>query len=332
MATAPHPSEYPGCALNRTRPITRAAAILCALALLILVGSCAQMPSTGITSIRFADDKQPGTKELQSETVQTQVVERVLGVDQFKLRGPFEVNTRSGVVIRLSAKERIPADFYLSALGSNAPLVILLHGYNNGKADHAYQGLHLATWGINSVVLQLPNRGSWISHGRTLARIVSHIQKRPGEFANIDTRRIILVGHSFGASSVVYALSQGANVSGAILLDPASFGSGLPAALGRVNRPVTVLGADEEVFPARGRELFFRHIRTNVGELSIRNAGHEDAQFKLSDDGTREEQLAFVSALTAAVISLSSTNQFDFAWKSYEPAISSGRFFDVKKK
>jgi hypothetical protein len=99
-----------------------------------------------------------------------------------------------------------------------------------------------------------------------------------------------------------------------------------------VNRPVTVIGADEEIFPARGRELFFRHIRENVGELSIRNAGHEDAQFKLSDDGSREGQLAFISALTAAVISISSTNRFDFAWQSYEPAISSGRFFVVNNK
>lgn len=317
---------------HRTPPITRIAAILCSVALLALVGSCAQMPSTGITSIRFTNDKQPDSKELQSEAVQTQVVERGLGVDQFKERGPFEVTIRSGEVIRLSAKERIPVDFYLSSLGNNAPLVILLHGYNNGKADHAYQGMHLATWGMNSVVLQLPNRGSWTAHGRTLARIVDYIRKRPGEFANIDTRRIILVGHSFGASSVAYALGQGAAASGAIMLDPASFGAGLPAALMRVNRPVAVIGADEEIFPARGRELFFRHIRENVGEVSIRNAGHEDAQFKLSDDGTREEQLAFVSALTAAVISISSTSRLDYAWQSYEPAIKAGRFFDIKKK
>ena len=317
---------------HRPLPITRIAAILGCVALLALVGSCAQMPATGITSIRFTNDRQADGKELQSEAVQTQVVERVLGVDQFKVRGPFEVTIRSGNEIRLSAKERIPADFYLSSLGNNAPLVILLHGYNNGKADHAYQGMHLATWGMNSVVLQLPNRGSWVTHGRTLARIVDHIRKRPGEFANIDTRRIILVGHSFGASSVAYALGQGSAASGAIMLDPASFGTGLPAALMRVNRPVAIIGADEEIFPARGRELFFRNIRENVGEVSIRNAGHEDAQFKLSDDGTREEQLAFVSALTAAVISISSTNRLDYAWQSYEPALKAGRLFDIRIK
>lgn len=319
-------------ATTATAPLlTRIAALSAAIVILLLTGSCSQMPSTGITTLRFTDGK-AGSAPLQSETVQRQVVERNIGVDQFRLRGPFEVTVRSGESIRLSAKERIPADFYISALGNNAPLVVLLHGYNNGKADHAYQGIHLATWGLNSVVLQLPNRGSWINHGRTLSRIVEHIRRRPAEFSSIDTRRIILVGHSFGASAVGYALGQGTPAMGAVLLDPASYGAGLAAALGRIRLPVLIIGADEEVFPARGRELFYRAIRDNAAELSIRNAGHEDAQFRLSDDGSREEQLAFVSALTAAAISISSTGTIDYAWNSYETALGSGKFFEAKRK
>lgn len=317
---------------RRLPPPLRPVAALAAVALLVLVGSCTQMPSTGVTTLRFVDDKRGPAAPLESETVRAQVVERNIGVDQFRLRGPFEVTTQNGVAIRLSAKERFPADLYLSSLGKSAPLVILLHGYNNGKADHAYQGMHLATWGMNSIVLQLPSRGSWVAHGRTLARIIDHIRKRPAEFPAIDTRSIVLVGHSFGASSVAYAMSQGATAVGAVLLDPAAYGGGLQNALGRINRPVIVIGADEEIFPARGREVFLRSIRGSAGELSVRNAGHEDAEFRLSDDGTREEQLAFVSALTAAVISISSTGQLDYAWQSFEPAIAAGRLFDVKKK
>jgi pimeloyl-ACP methyl ester carboxylesterase len=309
---------------------SRLAAVLTAVALMVLVGSCAQMPSTDVTPIVFKPD--PVTKVLESETVRTQVVERNLGVDQFRRRGPFEVSVRSGQFIRLSAKERIPADFYISALGNNAPLVILLHGYNTGKADHAYQGMHLATWGINSIVLQLPNRGSWVTHGRTLARVADYIRKRPAQFPDIDTRNILLVGHSFGASAVSFAMGQGAPVIGGVLLDPASFGKGLPTALGRIGRPVMIILADDAVFPARGREIFLNNLRGNAGELSIRGAGHEDAQFSLSDDADNQERLAFLSALTTAAISISSTGQLDYAWQSYEPAIAAGRLFDARKK
>lgn len=318
--------------LRDMQPCMRIAALLCGVALLLLATSCTQLPSTGVTTIQFVDDKRPDRKELRSESVQAQVVERGISVDQFRLRGPFEARIREGGTIQLSAKERIPADFYISAEGTRAPLVILLHGYNNGKADHAYQGLHLATWGINCIVVQVASRGSWITHGRTLARIVDHIRKRPKEFYDIDTSRIVLVGHSFGGSSVVYALGQGAAASGAVLLDPASYGRNLITSLERVKTPVMVLSADDEVFPARGRDLFYAHLRGNTGEVSIRNAGHEDAQFKLSDDGSHEEQLAFISALTAAVISITSTGSFDYAWQSYGPAIDSGRFFAARKK
>ncbi|MCW5604635.1 MAG: hypothetical protein KIT18_08835 [Burkholderiales bacterium] len=308
----------------------RFSAALAALVLMVLAGSCAQIPATEVTPIVFKPD--PVTQTLESETVRAQVIERNIGVDQFRLRGPFEASVRSGQIIRLSAKERIPGDFYISTLGNNAPLAILLHGYGNGRADHGYQGMHLATWGINSIVLQLPNRGSWVAHGRTLSRIVSHIRKRPALFPDIDTRNILLIGHSFGASAVIHALGQGAPAAGGVLLDPASFGSGLPAALGRVTLPVMIIGADEAVFPARGRDLFLRNMRGNAGEVSIRGAGHEDAQFSLADDGSNEKQLAFLSALTVAAISISSTGGLDYAWLSYEPAIAADRLFDARKK
>lgn len=316
---------------SRIPPWQRRLTLATAMVMTLFAGSCAEMPSTGVTSIVF-QPRDKAVRELEGEAVQEQVIQKRVGVDQFRLRGPFAVTTRNGQSLQLSAKERIPADFYLSSENRNAPLVILLHGYNNTRADHAYQGLHLASWGMNSIVLQLPNRGSWVNHGRTLARVVEYIRRRPSEFPNADVNRIVLVGHSFGASAVAYALAQGAQASGAVMLDPASFGPALQAALGKINRPVIVLGADEEVFPARGRELFFRHIRENIGELSIRSAGHEDAQFRLNDTVPREEQLAFVSALTAAVISISSTGRIDYAWQSFEPAFQSQRFFEARRK
>src|SRR5690606_4357431 len=92
---------------GRMSGFTRVTGALTALALLLLAGSCTPMPVTEVTPIVFKPD--PVTRTLESETVRAQVVERNIGVDQFRLRGPFEVSVRSDQVIRLSAKERIPA-------------------------------------------------------------------------------------------------------------------------------------------------------------------------------------------------------------------------------
>lgn len=105
--------------------------------------------------------------------------------------------------------------------------------------------------------------------------------------------------------------------------------------------PVMVLGADEERSPARDREDFYRHLRSGIVEVSIRNALHEDAQypaelplqwFSRGPTSTEELQITFVSALTAAAFSLGATGKFDYAWASFDDAIKSGRIFNAKKK
>jgi hypothetical protein len=62
-----------------------------------------------------------------------------------------------------------------------APLVIVLHGYDNAKEDHAFQAMHLASWGMHSLALNLPKRGPWIANGRTLAALVDAIHINLGE-------------------------------------------------------------------------------------------------------------------------------------------------------
>ena len=43
-------------------------------------------------------------------------------------------------------------------------------------------------------------------------------------------------------------------------------------------------------------------------------------------------QIPFVSALTPAAFSLSSTGKFDYAWTSFGDVIQNGKFFNAKKK
>jgi pimeloyl-ACP methyl ester carboxylesterase len=241
----------------------------------------------------------------------------------------------------VSNTDRFEADLFLSAPAEKAPLVIFVHGYESSKEAHANQAMHVASWGMHSLSVQLPKRGPWDANGRALARIVRLIQRSPQVIdSRIDTGRIILVGHSFGASAVALAMAEGAPVTGAILLDPAAIGRELPAYLRKVQGPVLVLGADDDIATTRNRDYFFEYIRKSA-ELSIRDASHEDAQFPsetalqnvgMDPDTTEELQLTFAAAITSAALSLASTGTFEQAWQTFEPAFKSGRFFGAKKK
>ena len=103
-----------------------------------------------------------------------------------------------------------------------------------------------------------------------------------------------------------------------------------------------LLGADERISPVRDRNYFFFYIRSDVAEISITDATHEDAQFPLEpappepggepSSATEELQITFVSALTSAAFSLGQTGNFEYAWRSFGEAIRTGRFINVKKK
>lgn len=305
--------------------------ILFAMAWLALASGCVRLP-TGVT---------PLTPATPSELRQYLLTHKP-DVDQFRLRGPFGVATRRDQELRLSATERIEADLYLSAPAEKAPLVILLHGHGNTKEDHAYQAYHLATWGIHSLAVTLPNKGPWVANGRTLARIAAAIRRRPELVdSRIDVDRIILAGHSFGGAAVAIALADGAPAAGGILLDAAGPGKGLPGFLRKIAKPVVLIGADERISPMRDRNLFFFYIRSNVAEISITDATHEDAEFRLKpaprepgseSTATKELQITFVSALTAAAFSLGHTGRFDYAWAGFGNGVASGRFFGPLRK
>jgi dienelactone hydrolase len=223
---------------------------------------------------------------------------------------------------------------YLSGHAEKAPLVIILHGHDSLKDAHAYQAMHLASWGMHSLTLQLPNNGPWVSNGKTLARLVKFIYRSPEIIdGRIDANKIILVGHSFGGAAVAVALAEGAPAAGGILLDPAYVGNDLPEYLKQINTPVMLLGADEFVSSARNRDYFYRFIRSGISEISIKDAVHYDAQYPAEVGlATEESQITFVSALTSAAFSLSATGNFDYAWTSFADGSGRGRFFNAKKK
>lgn len=295
-------------------------AAVCAL----LIGACARMPDTGVTPLKargFAD-------------LQQRLLAAPADLEQFRLRGPFEVTTELDREIELPPARAVVGDLYLAAMPGKGPLVILLHGYGNSKHDHSYQGLHLASWGLHCLVITLPNTGPWNTNGRTVAQLVRRLRENPGALdARVDATTIVLAGHSFGATSMAIALADGAPAAGGVLLDPAGIGRDLPDYLRRIERPVMLLRADAARSVARNRDLFYRDIRQRVAEVSVRNAVHEDAQYPAIDARTSEDaQLTFAGALAAGAFSLAATGDIDYAWASFEPSIRKDQLFGPKRK
>jgi pimeloyl-ACP methyl ester carboxylesterase len=318
--------------MKNSRSSLRISALLLIASMAHAAGCARRFPTTELTSIKAANPAE----------LQRYLLSRKPDVAQFRFRGPFAMVERMDLEIPLDSDLTVAADLYLCAAAGKAPLVILLHGYNNSKQDHAFQAMHLASWGMHGLALDLPKGGPWIANGRTLAKLVDAIHRTP-EFVDsrIDADKIILVGHSFGATAVATALGEGAPALGGVLLDPTAIGRGLSQSLTRIAVPVMVIGADEDIWPARNRGQFYRFIPRAVGEISIRDTVHADAQypnqrtlraFEDDPDETEEAQIAFVSALTASAFALAATGGIDYAWNSFETAFKNGIFFNARRK
>ena len=304
----------------------------CALLVLtIVMASCARLPE-----IR--------TTPLKTETLgklQQHLLDHSPDVDQFRLRGPLEVTQQEEIELDSGPGGRIVGDLFLSSAKERAPLIVLLHGHGNTRVDHAYQAYHLATWGLHSLTVDLPNEGPWIDHGKTLARLIERIRRGvPKLDSRIDRERIVIVGHSFGAAAVAVSLAQGAPVLGAILLDPASEFSELRGYLARVRKPVMILGADPHIGMTKNRDDFFYYVPGNVFEVSVANAHHEDAEFPFesaldlfeSSHATRELQITFASALTSAAFSIGFTGNLEYVWNSTYDLARDGKLIGRMRK
>lgn len=292
------------------------------IALAILSG-CAKKPPTGLTDLKASSYGE----------LERYLLSQPANIDTFKVRGPFSVDVRENQEVQLPSGERINGDLYRPEHGNRAPLVILLHGYGNSKIDHGYQAMHLATWGLNALALDLPKQGPWARNGRLLGQVAEVLQKNPALLdRNIDGGKIVLAGHSFGGSSTAIAMGNGAPVLGGVLLDPAIADGDMRQAVGRIRKPVILIGADEYVSEAVGRGYFFYYMRNGIIEVSIRDAEHEDATFSMEMTGITGEQLTFISTLTAAAFSLAATGKSDYAWTGFSKAVSEGTIVNPKKK
>ena len=307
--------------------------VLLLIALMALSISCARrFPATEVTPIKVDNPAE----------LQRYLLSHKPDVAQFRMRGPFAVIERRDLEIPLVSGPTVEADLYLCAAARKAPLVIVLHGYNNSKEDHAFQAMHLASWGMHGLAIDLPKQGPWIANGRTLAKLVDAIHRTPQLIDDrIDANKIILVGHSFGATAVATALGQGAPAlrrrasrsrrdrPGIAAVAAADHRSRDGDRCGRGHLAHPQPRAILPLHSGRGR----RDLDTGHGprRCAVSERAHAP-RIRGKPDDTEDAQIAFVSALTSSAFGLAATGGIDYGWNSFENAFKNGMFFNARRK
>lgn len=142
-------------------------------------------------------------------------------------------------VLILSHGEGMNALLMLAAGAGPKPTMLLLHGLpgNEQNLDLA-QAIRRAGWNV----LTMHYRGSWGSPGRfSLAGAGEDVEVAMAYLANtenarqygIDTRRLVVAGHSMGGFLAARYAAAHDDVAGAVLIDPWNVGASGKAVLAR---------------------------------------------------------------------------------------------------
>lgn len=283
----------------------------------------------------------PAVKQsLMASNLQDNIIVLEPDLRRFESRGPFPVTSRLDREFNIDLDQRVVVDHFSAKSKDKLPIIIISHGNFSNKRAHRSQAKHLASWGFHVVNVESPNRDEWLENGRRLKRIADMIYDFPrmlGE--NADARRIIMAGHSFGGSATILAIADGAPAIGAVLLDPAVVHPDVVAAMKKSDVPVALLGSDQRVFTARGRNRFLKNISGEMLEISVPQSTHDDAQgpsvFSQAALGvdpftSDNNQALFRSMFTVAVMGMSSSGTLDFSMKVFSKASKIGVLSELK--
>jgi pimeloyl-ACP methyl ester carboxylesterase len=298
-------------------------------------------------SLPLACATTPGDDVVVNETmfgnIATMTQSQQASLALFATSGPFRWIEVADVPVTVSPGQTIWADVFRPITNDLSPVVVITHGNGSTKESHSLQAQRLASWGMHVVTVQMPSDGQWVSNGGALAELSRMIHSYPAIVGpRADPSRIVLAGHSFGGSAVVVAAaSRGAPIKGLILLDPAAVSDAFLKYLAEVRVPIILIGADPSVFKSRRRDLFFHLSRSPFREVSVRGATHNDAQYP-SDEAMKwgpfnmttseQRQEAFLQAITASALSLTTTGTTDWAWRSIISRENRNRYFGAREK
>jgi len=186
------------------------------------------------------------------------------------------------------------------------PTIVLCHGLpGNEKNLDLAQALRRAGW--NAVTFNY--RGSWGSPGNFRfaqnledARAVLAFLRDPANVASlgVDTRRIVLLGHSMGGWVVAHTAAQDHALLGAILISASDMGR---AGTRPPDRLLRSMAGDMESLNGVTAESMAAELRDNAAAFRMENAAPGLAQIPLlavtADDGLAPDAAALLGAIAA---------------------------------
>jgi pimeloyl-ACP methyl ester carboxylesterase len=257
-------------------------------------------------------------------------------IDEFKHSGPIPINVETQLTLSLPGGQSLSYDSIAPKVKSaSGPLVILIHGNRSYKEAHRYQAEHLASFGFQVFIPQLPTSEVWSTNGIIIKDFVDVLVKKEAE------NKPILVGHSFGGSAITMAAYLGTSISGLVYIDPAIFNNTVANLLWNTRVPAILIGADPRVYRSKKRWLFRQKYGGSFFELSVKGATHNDGQypsmFALShyglDPRVSEKNQKLISFLiTASVFSLIKDQNHGYIKSLADNLISEGVVYDIYKR
>jgi pimeloyl-ACP methyl ester carboxylesterase len=190
------------------------------------------------------------------------------------------------------------------------PTIVICHGLpGNEKNLDLAQAARRAGW--NAVTFNY--RGSWGSPGNfrfaqnpeDAAAVLEYLRQPSNATAlGIDTRRIVLAGHSMGGWVTALTASKDPALAGAILISAADMGGGMGGGQGRTReRLVASMADDMESLAGVTPQSMADEITSHAKAFSMGNAAPGLVKLPLlvitSDDGLAPAAAALVKAIEA---------------------------------
>lgn len=167
------------------------------------------------------------------------------------LPGPFAVDQNDFTLQTLGATLFYPGAGGVVAAGGPFPGLVLGHGFARSRAQHANNGVFLASHGYVVVTVNFPNPlapdfDAWAAQ---ISAALDWLEAQNADplsplFGQIDTERFGVLGHSAGGMATWVAASQDNRIKATMPLDPVPAGDADLVALGAaVTNPAGWTGA-----------------------------------------------------------------------------------------